>query len=32
MQTARITSEFDVELQLGANWFRTAIELLSTRV
>lgn len=28
MQTARITSEFDVELQLGAGWFRTAIELL----
>ena len=28
MQTSRITSGFDVELQLGANWFRTAIELL----
>lgn len=28
MQTARITSGFDVEFQLGANWFRTAIELL----
>src|SRR5690348_15770220 len=28
MQTSRIGSGFDVELQLGANWFRTAIELL----
>lgn len=28
MQTSRITSGFDVELQLGAGWFRTAIELL----
>lgn len=28
MQTPRISSGFDVELQLGAGWFRTAIELL----
>ena len=28
MDTARITSGFDVEFQLGANWFRRAIELL----
>jgi len=28
MQTSRITSGFDVELQLGASWFRTAVELL----
>jgi hypothetical protein len=28
MQTSRISSGFDIEFQLGANWFRTAIELL----
>jgi hypothetical protein len=28
MINARITSGFDIELQLGANWFRTAVELL----
>lgn len=28
METSRISSGFDVELQLGADWFRTAIELL----
>lgn len=28
MINGRITSGFDIELQLGANWFRTAFELL----
>jgi hypothetical protein len=28
MINSRITSGFDIELQLGANWFRTALELL----
>ncbi len=30
MVTARISSGFDLELQLGAQWFRTAIELLQS--
>ncbi|MEO8148571.1 MAG: hypothetical protein ABI723_13075, partial [Bacteroidia bacterium] len=29
ISTTRISSGFDVELQLGANWFRTALELLN---
>lgn len=29
INTSRISSGFDVELQLGANWFRTALDLLN---
>src|SRR3990170_5767856 len=29
MNTTRISSGFDVELQLGAKWFRTALDLLN---
>jgi len=31
MNTSRISSGFDIELQLGAGWFRTAIELLNEK-
>jgi hypothetical protein len=31
MDTSRISSGFDIEMQLGANWFHTAINLLNDK-